>query len=99
VAQAKADLAQRLGVAPEDIQVIRAEAVTWPNAALGCPQPDMSYADVLVEGLLVELSHGGQVYSYHSGGTEPPFLCEQAGSLDQATPTDGSGLLTPPSPA
>jgi hypothetical protein len=86
VEQATVDLATRLNVPPADVEVVSVTAVTWPNGALGCPQPGMAYAEVLVEGLLIELAHGGAVYNYHSGGSEPPFLCEQPGTIDKSTP-------------
>ena len=71
------DLAQRLGVPADQIAVDEVSAVTWPDASLGCPQPDMMYAQVLTEGLLISLSVGGETYAYHSGGNQSPFLCEQ----------------------
>ena len=79
VDQAVADLATRTGTAPADIVVVSAEAVTWPDPGLGCPQPDMRYRQVPVDGALIVLSIDGSVYPYHSGGTRPPFLCTTKG--------------------
>jgi hypothetical protein len=74
---ATADLAERLGIAASTISVTSAEAVVWPDAGLGCPQPGMAYIQVPVDGALVVLSAGGGEYSYHSGGrVTEPFLCE-----------------------
>lgn len=95
---AKADLAGRLGVAPVDIMVATVRAVTWPNGGLGCPQPGMVYAEVLVEGLFIQLTYSEQVYNYHSGGMEPPFLCEQAQGGAKTTPAIPELGLTPPAP-
>ncbi|MGH9895659.1 MAG: hypothetical protein ACREA0_27480, partial [bacterium] len=64
VEAAIADLAQRLGVAPSAIDVVSAEAVVWPDGALGCPQPGMVYTQVQVEGAQITLSHLGQAYAY-----------------------------------
>ena len=36
-----ADAARRAGVAQEQLSVETLEAVTWPDGALGCPQPAM----------------------------------------------------------
>jgi len=36
----------------------------------------MVYPQVPVDGALIELSAGGKVYRYHSGGSRVPFLCE-----------------------
>jgi len=94
VAMAREDLARRLGVPIEQIEVLEARSVVWPDASLGCPQPGMSYAQVLVEGALVRLRAGGQVYAYHSGGRRAPFLCEQ--SLERKKETPPQLELLPP---
>ncbi len=73
VESAKADLAERLGVAASDIDVVLIEQVTWRSSALGCPQPDRGYLDVLTAGQRAVLSHAGLEYHYHGG--ESPFLC------------------------
>ena len=44
VQTAREDLAQRLGVPPGQIEVVEAQAVVWPDASLGCPQPGMAFA-------------------------------------------------------
>jgi hypothetical protein len=98
VEHAKRDLAQRFGIAPVDIEVLSVEAVTWPDSSLGCPQPDMGYAQVLVEGLLIRLGHARQTYNYHSGGSQPPFLCIQAAPDVKGTPLFGDITVMPPKP-
>jgi hypothetical protein len=77
IAQAQADLARHLQVSADQISVISAQSVTWPDRSLGCPQPGMSYLQVLVDGVLIRLRVGGQVYEYHGGGGRPLFLCER----------------------
>lgn len=76
VAQAKEDLAERLAVEAATIEVIETEEVVWRDSSLGCPQPGMAYMQVLIDGMLVRLRHGDNVYEYHSGGNRGPFLCE-----------------------
>ncbi len=44
---------------------------------MGCPHPDMSYAQVLQDGSVIELEYAGRYYRYHSGGERFPFLCDQ----------------------
>lgn len=73
---ARADLAERLGIAEDEIKVLEARAMVWPDASLGCPQPGMVYIQILVEGGLIRLEAGGREYNYHSGGDAQPFLCE-----------------------
>ncbi len=98
VEQAIADLAQRLSIAPEDIQVMAAEMRTWSDASLGCPQPDMSYAQVPQDGLLVQLGYAGRVYNYHSGGNQAPFLCDPPLTDAKTTPVFGEDILTSQAP-
>ena len=74
--QAKEDLAQRLNIDIKEIQVLEVREVVWPDASLGCPQPGRTYNQVPQDGLLIRLRVEGQMYFYHSGETEEPFLCE-----------------------
>jgi hypothetical protein len=75
--QAIADLAERLGVPPEEIEVVRVEEVVWRDGSLGCPEPGMHYTQALVDGSRIVLSAGGRAYEYHAGGSQTPFLCER----------------------
>lgn len=76
VMQAKEDLADRLSIPIDQIEVLEARSVVWPDASLGCPQPDMRYKQVQVDGVLIRLQANGQVYEYHSGGSRGLFLCQ-----------------------
>lgn len=76
VDQAIKDLASRLKTPVDQIEFIRFESVVWPDSSMGCPQPDMAYTQVMVEGYRIELQSGGSVYNYHGGGNRTPFLCE-----------------------
>ncbi len=71
----RADLAARTGLDPEAFAMIRAEAVTWNDGSLGCPQPDEYYAQVLVEGYWVVLSHLDREYDYRVGRNGEFRLC------------------------
>lgn len=75
VAPAREDLARRLGVDPEEVEVVAVEEVTWPDGSLGCPEPGTSYTQAVVEGSKVVLGHDGRVYVYHAGDDDRPFLC------------------------
>jgi hypothetical protein len=74
---AKADLARRRSVSADAIGVVEASSVVWPDGSLGCPQPGRAYPQIQIEGLLIRLSIGDQVFEYHGGGGKPLFLCEQ----------------------
>jgi len=94
---AQEDLAQRLAISTDQIEVVAVELVTWSDSSLGCPQPDMAYIQVPQDGLLIQLRAGGQVYDYHGGGTQEPFLCEQPVAGQKSTPVFGEDILTRPS--
>jgi hypothetical protein len=89
VAPAVDDLAGRLGASPEDIEVVSAEEVTWPDGSLGCPEPGMSYTQALVEGSKVVLKHEDRVFVYHAGDDDQPFLCP-------SDEKDGGHEMVPP---
>lgn len=44
------------------------EAHTWPDSSLGCPQPGMSYMQVVTEGYIVRLEADGKVHEVHVAG-------------------------------
>jgi len=71
-----ADAAARTGVAVADIAVVGAAAVTWPNGALGCPQPGMMYTDMIVPGYHVVVEAGGKQLDYRFGIKGAPLPCE-----------------------
>lgn len=71
------DVQKRAGVTVEAITIVRAEAVTWNDGSLGCPQPGMFYTQALVDGYWVILQVGDVVYDYHTSGTAYFVLCEQ----------------------
>ena len=80
------DLATRLDLSPDDIEVTRFDEVTWPDGSMGCPRKGMKYTQVLVNGSLIVLRADGTDYHYHSGGTRPPFYCP-----NPSPPVQGEG--------
>jgi hypothetical protein len=78
------DLAGRLGVAPDAINVVEVNEVEWPDASLGCPAPDMGYAQVITPGVQVTLESGGQTYDYHGTSLGDLFLCGPDGPVAPA---------------
>lgn len=73
---AQQDLATRLGVGVEQVEVIDVVETTWPDTSLGCPQPGIVYAQAEQAGLVIRLRADGKMYFYHSGEAQQPFLCE-----------------------
>jgi hypothetical protein len=72
---AKLDLSDRLGIDEDQVQVQSVEAVEWPDASLGCPQPGMMYAQVVTPGYRLVLTANGQSYTYHSDRIQA-VLCQ-----------------------
>jgi hypothetical protein len=73
---AKADLAQKLDVSVEQIQLVTVEAVDWPDASLGCPEPGKMYAQMITPGYQITLLARGKEYTYHSNLGDV-FLCQK----------------------
>jgi len=72
---ARRDLAERLGQSTEDVQILEARSVYWRSAALGCPDPEQSYAQVVTKGWFIRLAVGRSEYRYHASETGEPFTC------------------------
>jgi hypothetical protein len=60
-----------------DVSIVRADAVTWRDASLGCPDPDMVYIQVLTPGYWVVLDVAGQIYDWRMAETGTPVLCPE----------------------
>jgi hypothetical protein len=86
VALAKTDLSRRLSVEESSIEVQDVAMVTWSDASLGCPHPEMRYKQVPVDGTRITLRAGGRDYAYHSGGNREPFLCDTRKPLKKPAP-------------
>ncbi|MDQ6881680.1 MAG: hypothetical protein M3150_06270 [Pseudomonadota bacterium] len=72
---ARADAAQRSGLAPAQFQVVAAESVTWADGGLGCPRKGMLYTQALVPGYRVQLKVGKEIWDYHAGERGGLVLC------------------------
>ncbi len=70
-----ADLATMLAVDESTISVVVWEEAIWPDGAIGCPQPGMSYTQALVDGTRIVLEHEDTLYAYHAAGSRDPFYC------------------------
>jgi hypothetical protein len=75
IALASADLAKRLSIATDQISLINAAPITWPNAALGCPQPGKTYAAGRVPGYQIVLAAQHQQHQYHTDLLGRVLLC------------------------
>ncbi len=64
VTKCKSDLAARLKLKTSKIALVDSQPVTWPDAALGMPEPGKMYAQVLTPGFRVTLKAGSTTYLY-----------------------------------
>lgn len=88
----KQDLAQRLNIAVDQIRIVSVRAVDWPDTSLGCPKPDMAYAEVITPGFEIILEANGQEYAYHTGGGDY-VLCEGQQPVEAPTaPVTSAGM-------
>lgn len=71
-----AQASEETGVDAGEIRVLSAEAVTWSDGAIGCPQEGMSYTQALVPGFRVVLDVAGEEMHYHAGGDGIFFACD-----------------------
>lgn len=75
IMQARADLAARLAVPEEEIELVRSETVEWRDSSLGCAQEGEAYLQVITPGYRIVLSVGSILYEYHTDAQRMIF-CE-----------------------
>lgn len=68
--------ADEAGVAIDEVRVVSAEEVTWPDGSLGCPEPGMAYTQALVPGFRVVLEIGGDELHFHAAQGGEFRFCE-----------------------
>ena len=89
VEAAVADLESRPGTGSGPVRVVLARQETFPNGAIGCPQPGRMYTQALVEGYRVVLARGDRAWLYTAGADGVPQLCaseEKDGGRDFVPP-------------
>jgi hypothetical protein len=91
----KQDLSEQLEIPADEIRVLEIEAVEWPDSSMGCPQPGMSYLQVITPGYRIVLEGNGDEYTYHTGNNAF-VLCETETAMDEpksAKPQPDESLL------
>lgn len=58
------EVSRESGVERSDLEVVRAEQATWNDGALGCPQPNVEYTQMIVQGYWVIVRAGGEEFDY-----------------------------------
>ena len=74
-----ADAAQRTETEAGGVEIIQAEAVTWNDGSLGCPEPGMMYTQALVDGYQVILQAGDDELDYRVSAAGGFRVCEGGG--------------------
>jgi hypothetical protein len=74
--------ARQTGMRRAALVVASAEAITWSDGSLGCPQPGTMYTQALVPGYRVVIRAGSGVLEYHASRRGLPFLCPSARVVD-----------------
>ncbi len=82
------DLLARTGAERSQVEVLRAEAVTWRDSSLGCPEPGMMYSQALTEGYWIVLGHAGEEHDYRAGRGGNFVRCERP---DRVGPLESAG--------
>jgi hypothetical protein len=88
IEKAKEDLAERLAISANEIILLEATSVVWPDASLGCPQEGMAYAQVLTPGYLIRLEFGNQEFEYHASKGTYIIYCENPTPPVPGAPVD-----------
>jgi hypothetical protein len=73
---AKESLSGKFKISEDQIRLFEVKAVVWPDASLGCPQPEMMYAQVITPGYQIQLEAMGKSFSYHTDETGRVILCD-----------------------
>lgn len=76
ITNVKADLAGRLSLPMQEISLIEFTAVEWSDSSLDCPEPEMSYLQVITPGYRMILQVNGNSYEYHSNRDSYFVYCE-----------------------
>jgi hypothetical protein len=75
---------EETGVDRSEIEVVLAEAVTWSDGSIGCPEDGMMYTQALVPGYRVILDVAGEETAFHAPQSGDFFAC-----ADPQEPTEG----------
>lgn len=77
---------EETGVDRSEIEVVLAEAVTWSDGSIGCPEEGMMYTQALVPGYRVILDIAGDELAFHAPESGEFFPC-----ANPIAPAEGSG--------
>jgi hypothetical protein len=64
-----AEIARVSGVPADQVAVLSASSVSFPDGSLGCPQPGMAYTQVMTDGYKIVATAAGATYDYRGTGS------------------------------
>lgn len=79
---AKENLAGKLNIDGDQIQLLEIGAVMWPDSSLGCPQMGNMYTQVVTPGFQIKLEAAGKAYVYHTDNKDRILLCQLKPGLE-----------------
>ena len=74
-----AEIASLAGMPTDQVVVVSAEPVTFPDGGLGCPEPGMAYPQVLVDGYKIVATAGRETYDYRGSAPGTFRRCKTPG--------------------
>lgn len=78
IARTRQDLASRLAISPDDVQLVETLEMEWTDSSLDCPQLDMAYLPVVTPGYRILLEVNSQIYEYHTNRDSYFVYCEDS---------------------
>ena len=75
------DLADRISVEPDQIELINITEATWQDTSLDCPQPGVMYAQIINQGYSIILKGMDELYEYHTGSNNLVVYCRSGITL------------------
>ncbi len=99
VSQARAHLAEKLGIKLEEVSVQNVEKTEFPDASLGVPEEGQMYAQVITPGYIIDLTAQGDTYRYHAAENRLVPVPEENTFLPERDililPEDGARVTLP----
>lgn len=90
-APARQDLAQKLGIPPEQVTLQNMEAVEWSDSCLGVSRPEESCLAVITPGYIVTFTASSEEYIYHTDASGEIFRQAPAASQEKLLTWERTG--------
>ncbi len=71
----KEDLARRLEITPDEIEVLHIEKAEWSDTSLGCAKPGLTRRFIAIPGYRIILSANGLNHAYHTNKESGIVYC------------------------